>query len=63
MTDKELSIELEKWLINHLHCENKWNRPVGKVLVKYLNKTGNWKNAPRGNPAKGWAMRNKNKDV
>lgn len=53
MTDKELSIELEKWLINHLHCENKWNRPTGAIIRKYLEKTKNWKCAPRGKPFTG----------
>lgn len=54
MTDKELSIELEKWFIGHLENQNKWNRPTGKIISKYLNKTKNWKNAPRGNPKKGY---------
>lgn len=63
MTDKELSIELERWFVNHIRSQNKWNLPTGEIISKYVKITKNWRNAPRGNPSKGYAMRNKNKVI
>lgn len=54
MTDQELALELEKWFINNINSKNKWNRATGKILVKYLNETKNWKAAPRGRPFTKW---------
>lgn len=60
MTDKELSIELEKWFNNNINYQNKWCLPTGKILKKQLKSLGNWKNAPRGDPIKGYRERGKN---
>lgn len=54
MKDKELSIELIKWFKEYYGFEFKWCRThTGKVMKEQLDKLGNWKNQPRGNPSKG----------
>lgn len=62
MDEETLSKELNNWFkttnTNKIHF---WNRnPVGKVLKDNLIKIEHWKNARRGNPAKGWRERGKN---
>jgi hypothetical protein len=55
MTNKELSIELQKWFdsgqIRHSHAFLR--NPVGIVLKNELKSLGYWRNLLRGNPAKG----------
>jgi hypothetical protein len=62
MNESDLAKEIENWFKNNSNNPNKWNRsPVGIVIKQSLNSLNNWKNAPRGNPAKGYrkAMENK----
>ena len=64
--DSELAAELENWFKNNADNPNKWNRnKVGQIIKSYLIGSGNWKNAARGNPAKGRriALENKAKRV
>lgn len=62
MTQKELAIEIERWFSSKTSNNNRWNdNPVGKVIYKYLNSFGNWKNAGRGNPRKGGYARQQQK--
>lgn len=70
MNTKELAENLDKWFTETSNSKNRWNNnPVGLLLNKRLNETGNWKNAPRGdlrkakrakemNLAKNWARQN-----
>lgn len=62
MSDKELAKELENWFKNNTNNPNKWNRSaVGIIIKQTLNNLNNWRNAPRGNPAKGYAEAMKRK--
>lgn len=62
MNDKILANELQKWFNLHFSDKNKWNRNfVGIVIKSNLKKLNNWKNAPRGNPAKGLRIAQENK--
>lgn len=62
MNDKILANELQKWFNLKNFDKNKWNRNcVGIVIKSNLKKSNNWKNAPRGNPAKGLRVAKENK--
>ena len=62
MNEKILANELKNWFILKTSDKNKWNRNfVGIVIKSNLKKLGNWKNAPRGNPAKGLRVAKENK--
>ncbi len=60
MKQKDLAIELLKWFNNPKDNQNKWSSPVGKIIKNQLQKTGNWKNAPRGNPRLGYQVKMEN---
>jgi hypothetical protein len=59
MTEKQLAYELESWFArtaaNPESKKRRWSKnPVGMILRANLRETGNWKNAPRGNPSAGF---------
>jgi hypothetical protein len=54
MSDTELAEAIKQWTKARWHDRNKWNRnPVGLAIRHAVESTGNWRNAPRGNPSKG----------
>jgi hypothetical protein len=58
MTDFELAKAVAEWFRVSSGNRRRWsNDEVGVVIREQLKVTGNWKNAPRGNPAKGMAVR------
>jgi hypothetical protein len=64
MNDKELAKELENWFKNNINNPNKWNRgAVGPIIKQTLNNLNNWRNAPRGNPAKGYEEARKQRNT
>ena len=54
MTDKELSLELDKFLKAKCMQKNFWQTETGKVIFQHINARGNFKKAASGNPAKGY---------
>ena len=54
MTDSELAAQLSKWFFRHANDAHRWRNPVGAAIKDGASASGNWRNAPRGNPAKGF---------
>jgi hypothetical protein len=53
---KDFAIELNNYLNKHINDANFWNRnPIGKVIKEFCEGRGNFKNAPRSNPRKGYS--------
>ncbi len=62
MNEKILANEVKNWFNERAGDKNKWNRNlVGQTIKNCLKNLGNWKNAPRGNPAKGKRVALENK--
>jgi hypothetical protein len=61
MSDLGLGNDLFDWFERTKGNPNRWRESyVGRVIRGNLVETGNWKNAPRGDPKKGYAaMREK----
>lgn len=53
LTQAELAAALLIWFRTIPRNGNEWRSPVGKVIKQELDKSNNWRNAPRGNPRKG----------
>lgn len=51
--DKKLIVLIDEFFQDKTVAQRK-RSPVWKVLRERLTETGNWKNAPRGNPKKGF---------
>ena len=54
--DRLIIIGLREWWGRHSQSKNKWRTPVGRQIRVIVEFAGNWRNAPRGNPAKGFRM-------
>ena len=51
----ELARLIDRWFLATAGNPNRWSQdPVGSAIRSALQGTGNWKNAPRGNPRKGF---------
>lgn len=58
MSENEVANELEKWWVGAVEDRNRWNRGfVGPAIKQIVQLAGNWKNAPRGDPRKGYQVR------
>jgi len=60
--DTKLAVEIDLWFEKNKNNKNLWNNnEIGKTIKRSVTKKGNWKNAPRGNPAAGYqkALTNK----
>jgi hypothetical protein len=58
ISDFELSIHLKRWFTNRPKDKNVWNRnKVGRVLKEELTRMKHWKGKTRGDPRKGWDMK------
>ena len=57
-----LEILLINWFNENNNNKHKWSREkVGSIIRKELQKLGNWKNSPRGNPRLGGKIKTLNK--
>jgi hypothetical protein len=54
MSDADLAEALKIWFEKHAGNPHLWQTQVGAVLRGQLVARGNFKNAPRGNPKRGW---------
>jgi hypothetical protein len=64
MKNIELAKEINAWFDKNRLNKSKWcDNIVGKTIKKRIIATGNWKNAERGNPKRGFSvmLSNKNK--
>ena len=52
--DRDLAREIAEWFERHRGDKGIWQKPVGRSVREALMRRGNWKNAPRGNPRKGY---------
>lgn len=53
MNQKELADAIKTWFLAKQNNKNKWNdNIVGRTIQSELQKTGNWRIAPNGNPRK-----------
>lgn len=60
MSNKDVSEYLNKWFANNKSNPSRWSdNEIGKTIKKNLLLTKNWKNAPRGNPRKGYLMKSR----
>ena len=58
---EKLYSELKKHLINHKEDKNFWNRDlIGVTIKNFCESRGNFRNSPRGNPAKGARVKREN---
>ena len=48
----DLDKAIEAWFDKHEDDPNIWRTPLGKAIKDIAKRTGNWKNAPRGNASK-----------
>lgn len=53
VSEKEVARALENWFLTPR--KRSWSSPIGRVLKEKLGMSGNWKNAGRGDPKKGFA--------
>ena len=54
MNEKQVEETILAWYNRHKDDSNRWNRGAG-IKIKYvIQSLGNWKNAQRGNPKKGY---------
>lgn len=60
--DAEIVKALKQWFKEHADDPNRWRTPIGRTLKDLLMLTGNWKNAPRGNPKKGFRAMQANQE-
>lgn len=61
--DAELALELQKFLSKNRNNKYIWSKTkTGRILKNEINKRGNWKNAPRGDPRKGQRIMRENKE-
>lgn len=66
MKYKEIAAGLRAWAVKNSSNRNKWSQnSLGITIKEIVKDLGNWKNAPRGNPRKGYIkmMENKNKQL
>lgn len=61
-SDEEIVKALKAWFKEHGDDPNRWRTPIGRTLKELLQITGNWKNAPRGNPKKGFRAMQANQE-
>jgi hypothetical protein len=64
MKNIELAEEIKRWFLKNKTNTSRWSdNLVGKTIKNQLIATGNWKNAERGNPKRGFSvmLSNKNK--
>lgn len=52
--DQHLAAALSEWFKRYSNSQRRWQTPVGRVLKEELQSLGNWKNAERGDPKKGY---------
>jgi hypothetical protein len=64
MKNIELAEEIKRWFLKNKTNTSRWSdNIVGKTIKNQLMATGNWKNAERGDPKRGFSvmLSNKNK--
>lgn len=52
--DQQLAKALAAWFERHSKDPHRWRTPVGLAVRDGVSASNNWRNAPRGDPRKGY---------